>query len=122
MRILHWHGLSAAQRRQALRRPAQRDAAAAKKAAQDIIDAVRRDGDAAIFALTEKYDRVRPDSLRVTAREFRVAEGALSGEQTAAIERAIDNVRLFHAAQAPRALRVETAPGVSEIPPVAPAQ
>jgi histidinol dehydrogenase len=112
MRILDWQSLSAAQRVEALRRPAQRDAAAVTATARGIIDRVRSDGDAALLALTEKLDGVRPTSLRVTPQEFEAAERALTAVQSAAIERAIDNVRRFHAAQMPAPLRVETAPGV----------
>jgi histidinol dehydrogenase len=112
MRILDWKSLSAAQRDQVLRRPAQRDAESARQAARSIIDAVRREGDAAVLALTERFDEVRLDSLRVTPQEFAAAEQALSSAQHAAIDRAIDNVRRFHAAQSPVPLRVETAAGV----------
>ncbi len=112
MRILDWNSLSTVQRAQALQRPAQLEAAATREAAQGIIDAVRRDGDAAVLALTEKYDAVRPDSLAVSPEEFAAAERTLSSAQTAAIERAIVNVRRFHAAQGAAPLRVETAPGV----------
>jgi histidinol dehydrogenase len=112
MRIVDWNSLSLPQRRQILQRPAQRDAASIRAAAQDIIDAVRRDGDDAVLALTEKFDAVRPASLQVTPQEFAAAERALNAVQTAAIDRAIANVRQFHAAQMPAALRVETAPGV----------
>jgi histidinol dehydrogenase len=112
MRILDWKSLSAAQRDQALQRPAQRDAASIRDAARGIIEAVRREGDSAVLALTEKFDAVRPASLQVTPQEFAHAERALNTAQTAAIERAIDNVRRFHAAQGAAPLRVETAPGV----------
>ena len=112
MRILDWKSLSAAQRDHALRRPAQRDTASIKQAAQDIVDSVRREGDAAVLALTEKFDQVRLGSSRVTPQEFEVAERALNAVQTAAIERAIDNVRRFHEAQISQPLRVETSPGV----------
>jgi histidinol dehydrogenase len=112
MRILDWKSLSATQREHALRRPAQRDAASIKQAAQEIVDSVRREGDAAVLALTEKFDQVRLASLRVTPQEFEVAERALNAVQTAAIERAIENVRRFHEAQSAKPLRVETAPGV----------
>jgi len=112
MRILDWKSLSAAQRDHALRRPAQRDAAAIKQAAQDIVESVRRDGDAALLALTEKFDQVRLASLKVTPQEFEVAERALNAAQTGAIERAMQNVRRFHEAQAAGPLRVETAAGV----------
>jgi len=112
MRILDWKSLSAAQRREALDRPAQRSAAPIAAAAQDIIDTVRRGGDDALLALTEKLDGVRLSSMQVTPQEFDAAERALNEVQHAAIERAISTVRRFHAAQMPAPLRVETAPGV----------
>jgi len=112
MQILDWKTLTAAQRRKALERPAQRDAAATAAAVRVIIDTVRRDGDAALLSLTEKFDGVRLDALRVTPAEFDAADASLSAAQHAAIERTIFTVKKFHAAQAPTPLRVETAPGV----------
>jgi histidinol dehydrogenase len=112
MQILDWHSLTAAQKRDALERPAQRDAAATAASVRVIIDAVRREGDAALVALTERLDGVRSSSLRVTAEEFKAADAALTARQHAAIARAISTVKSFHAAQAAPALRVETAPGV----------
>ena len=112
MRILDWKSLTAAERAQALRRPALRDAAATQATVRGIIDAVRREGDAAVLDLTERFDAVRPAALRVTAQEFAIAEQALNAVQSAAIERSIFNVRQFHTAQCPRPLRVETVTGV----------
>jgi histidinol dehydrogenase len=112
MRILEWKSLSAAQRSDALRRPALRDATHIAAQARDIIEQVRRDGDIALLALTEQFDGVRLSALQVTRHEFEVAERALSAVQHAAIERAIATVHKFHAAQMPATLRVETAPGV----------
>ena len=112
MRILDWNSSSSAQRREALQRPALKDAAGVNAAARDIIERVRREGDGALLALTQQFDGVRLDSLAVKKQEFAAAEEALTSEQHAAIERAIDNVRRFHAAQTSPQLRVETAPGV----------
>jgi histidinol dehydrogenase len=112
MRILDWKSLTDAEQRDALRRPAQNDAASVAAAAQAIIDAVRRDGDAAVLDLTEKFDQARLTSLQVGEAEFEAAERALTAGQTAAIDRAIANVKRFHAAQIAAPLRVETAPGV----------
>jgi histidinol dehydrogenase len=112
MRILDWKSLSAAQRADALKRPAQRDAARVTATAQDIIERVRGEGDAALLALTEQFDAVRLTQLQVTPEEFEDAAGELNAEQSAAIERAISTVHRFHAAQMPAPLRVETAPGV----------
>jgi histidinol dehydrogenase len=112
MQIMDWKSLSAARRREALRRPAQRDSARITASARDIIDRVRTGGDTALLSLTEKFDGVRPDALQVTKTEFETAERALLPEQHAAIETAIASVRSFHAAQICAPLRVETAPGV----------
>jgi histidinol dehydrogenase len=112
MRILDWNSLSRAQQSAALRRPALKDAARVTATARDIIERVRREGDAALRALTQQFDGARLEALAVTAEEFAAADGALSAEQHAAIRRAIDNVRRFHAAQAVPPLRVETSPGV----------
>jgi histidinol dehydrogenase len=112
MRILDWKSLSAAQQRDALQRPAQRDAARVTATAQDIIERVRREGDAALLALTEQFDGVRLAELQVTEKEFAEAELKLNAEQKSAIERAISTIHRFHAAQMPAPLRVETAPGV----------
>ncbi len=112
MRILDWNSLSAAEQAAALQRPAERDARGTAAAAERIIDTVRRNGDAALLELTEKFDGVRLDRLAVSAEEFTAAERRLTVEQHAAIDVAISTVRKFHAAQGAAPLRIETAPGV----------
>ena len=112
MRILVWNSLSAVERRAALQRPAQRDAAGTAAAAQAIIDEVRRRGDDALRELTQRFDGVRVEELAVSAQEFATAERALTPAQHVAIETAIGTVHTFHAAQLAPPLRVETAPGV----------
>jgi histidinol dehydrogenase len=112
MRILDWKSLSAAERLETLRRPAQRDAARVTAQAREIIERVRREGDPALLAMTAQFDGVRLDSLTVTPAEFDRAERALSAAQHTAIERAITTIHRFHAAQMPVPLRIETAPGV----------
>lgn len=112
MRILDWNSLSRAQQSAALQRPALADAARVSAATRDIVERVRREGDAALLALTEQFDGVRLEALAVTTREIAAAERVLTAEQHAAIERAIVNVRRFHAAQTTLPLRVETSPGV----------
>jgi histidinol dehydrogenase len=112
MRILDWNSSSGAQRSAALQRPALKDAAGVNAAARDIIERVRREGDAALLALTEQFDGVRLEALVVAKPEFAAAERELTPEQHGAIDRAIENVRRFHAAQVSPPVRVETAPGV----------
>jgi histidinol dehydrogenase len=112
LRILNWNCLSEAARREALQRPSQRGLEHIRASARDIIERVRSGGDAALLALTEKFDGVRPNALEVTAQEFELAERALGADQHAAIDRALANIAKFHEAQVPVPLRVETAPGV----------
>lgn len=111
-RVIDWSALSADQRSAALGRPAQENASELLQKAQAIINEVRAGGDAALLAMTEKYDGAKLSTLRVSDAEFAEARAALNAQQVAAIERAISNVRRFHEAQLSEPLRVETSPGV----------
>jgi histidinol dehydrogenase len=112
MRTLHWLGLNAAEQRDALRRPTQRDAESVARDARDLIAQVRHEGDAALLSLTQKFDGASLTQLQVTEEEFDAADRALSAVQHAAIERALGAIRAFHAAQAAPPIRVNTARGV----------
>ncbi|SDR98176.1 histidinol dehydrogenase [Opitutus sp. GAS368] len=112
MKPLIWKKLSASRQTAALRRPAQSAQPAVAAAVRTIVAAVRRDGDAALRRLTEKFDRVTLRSLRVSAAEFATAEKSLTRADLAALRTAYRNIRAFHAAQQPRALRIETQPGI----------
>jgi histidinol dehydrogenase len=110
--ILDWTALDAAQRAAVLRRPTQREAASLLERAGRIVSDVRERGDAALREYTERLDKVRLASFAVGAEEFAVAETALSGEQLAALRRAIDTVTRFHEQQRVMPLSLETSPGV----------
>jgi histidinol dehydrogenase len=112
LEILDWSALDESRRNAILRRPAQRDAAGLLERARRIVEDVRGRGDEALREYSESLDRVRLASFEVTAGEFASAEAALTDEQRAALERAIDTVTRFHELQVPGALRLETAPGV----------
>ncbi|MBV9911966.1 MAG: histidinol dehydrogenase [Sinobacteraceae bacterium] len=112
MQIYDWSRLSGSERKLALSRPAQRSREEVTRTVQEIIAAVRRDGDAALQAMTEQFDGVRPEPLAVTRAEFADARSALNTAQHAALERAIDNVQRFHAAQLPQPLSMQTMSGV----------
>jgi len=110
--ILDWTVLDESQRAAVLRRPAQREAASLLERAGRIVGDVRERGDAALREYTERLDKVRLASFAVGAEEFAKAEAALSGEQLAALRRAIDTVTRFHEQQRVAPLSIETAPGV----------
>ncbi len=110
--ILNWSSLSAQERRQALRRPAQQNSTAFQEQVREIISDVRTRGDSALLEFTRRFDGVALTAIEVSAAEFAAAETALNTEQRQAIDRAIANVRRFHEAQVGTPLRVETEPGV----------
>lgn len=112
MRIVEWDKLDAEGKRAALARPAQEQRAEILESVRDIVDTVRREGDAALRAYTKRFDGVEIGELAVSPAEFSAARRALSAKQIAALERAIENVRIFHEAQLPTELSIETMPGV----------
>ncbi|HMA11252.1 MAG TPA: histidinol dehydrogenase [Steroidobacteraceae bacterium] len=112
MQILDWNSLDAAARRQALARPQLDSAGDIEMLARSIIREVRKDGDVALLAYAERFDRARLSTLAVTGAEFDHAEKQLDAKQVAAIETAIDNVRRFHAAQLAAPLSMDVMPGV----------
>lgn len=96
----------------ALCRRAEQDNSLIAERVEAIVERVAKEGDAALFALAEQIDGVRLDSLAVSEQEFLDAEAAVSDEVKAAIENAIRNIEVFHRAQLPSEVRVETQPGV----------
>jgi histidinol dehydrogenase len=69
----------------------------------DIIADVRARGDAAVIALTERFDRIAltPDTLRITPKEVEAAITQVSDADRAALELAADRIRAYHARQMP---------------------
>jgi histidinol dehydrogenase len=112
MQILNWSELDAASRQQALSRPRLESLGDVETLARSIIREVRKDGDAALLAFAERFDRAKLTSLAVSQTEFDAAEAQLTAAQIGAIETAIDNVRRFHAAQLGAPLAMDVMPGV----------
>ena len=112
MRILDWANLDESARVAALARPCPTTDGNIAAVVQQVIDGVRARGDDAVREYTQRFDGVRLEALAVTPCEFSAARHVLTGAQTAALERAINNVQTFHAAQQPRPLSLETEPGV----------
>ena len=112
MRILDWTSLDEAARHAALSRPSRETRSDVERLAREAIAQVRRDGDAALRALTKRFDRVGLENFRVAPEEFSAARDSVTRAQLAALERAIANVQRFHLAQAPKPLLIETETGV----------
>ncbi|ENM5898280.1 histidinol dehydrogenase [Vibrio mimicus] len=112
MRTVVWQSLSEAQQESILERPAITEGANITVAVAQVIAKVRSEGDAALFELTEKFDRVKPASLRVSREEMDAAAARLSETMKQALEQAYNNISKFHKAQKAQPIKVETMPGV----------
>jgi len=78
---------------------------------RSIFESVATEGDSALLALTEKYDRVMVSNLRISSRDLE--ESSIPPELEAAIETAAENIRVFHSAQRTENLIVTTHPGIN---------
>lgn len=70
-----------------------------RRAVQEIISSVRKDGDKAVRRLTEKFDGVSLDQYKVSESEIEEAFSSLDSELISIIEEAADNIREFHREQ-----------------------
>ncbi len=80
-----------------------------------IIAEVRAHGDAALIALTERFDHVTltAERLRLSAEEIDAAVAAVPERLHAALDLAARRIEAFHRAQMPHDLRLEDAAGVT---------
>lgn len=85
----------------------------ASEIVQPIIDQVRCDGVTAVQDLTERFDGVRPQTLRVPAEAMVQALDQLDADVRAALEESIARARVVHAAQLPPDTVVPLADGAS---------
>ncbi|MGN0202509.1 MAG: histidinol dehydrogenase [Candidatus Cryptobacteroides sp.] len=82
---------------------------------REILDAVRRGGDSALIEYENRFDRAGfacGGDLKVGEEEFLRAESLVPDELKASISAALENIRLFHSAQMPPTVDLETSPGV----------
>ncbi|WP_165311701.1 histidinol dehydrogenase [Vibrio ziniensis] len=112
MRTIVWQSLSETQQDSVLERPAIAEGANITAAVAEVIAKVRAEGDSALLELTEKFDKYKPESIRVSAEEIDAACERLDDEMKQALEVAYNNITKFHKAQKPAPIKVETMPGV----------
>ncbi|MEN6451968.1 MAG: histidinol dehydrogenase [Thermoguttaceae bacterium] len=111
MRILTYSPTTKATVLSALQRPT-RDFAAYRRQVAPILDAVRREGDAALLRLSKQFDGVEPVSIRVPAAEMRRALDTLPAELRQSLETAQAGITRFHRQETPAEEPIETRPGV----------
>ena len=113
-RLLVWSELEAQERAGLLRRT-ESDLSPYLEKAAAIIEAVRREGDAALRRFAAELDGADPppEQLRVDEAEFARAHAAAGEELRSALAFAAESIRRFHEAQRPEPLELqELRPGV----------
>ena len=77
-----------------------------------IIENVKATGDKALFSYTEKFDKVKLTSLRVTEAEIDEAFASVEPEFVAVLRKAAANIRKFHAKQLRNSFIIDEGNGV----------
>ncbi|TNE97814.1 MAG: histidinol dehydrogenase [Bacteroidetes bacterium] len=80
---------------------------------QKVLDAVRQQGDVALFSFSQQFDQVELSDLQVSQEEIQLAELNVSTELKKAIDVARNNIEVFHRAQSEKRTPIETTPGVT---------
>jgi len=89
-----------------------RDLTELRQTVEQVLDAVRNEGDSAVKRFEQQFDHVALAALQVTDAEMAEAETLVSDDLRAALTLAHENISRFHSAQQFVGQRVETAPGV----------
>ena len=79
----------------------------------EVFEQVKAKGDKAIKEYTQKFDKVSIHNISVTKIEIQLAENNVADKLKEAIQRAKQNIEVFHSAQKTPEIRIETEPGVN---------
>ncbi|BFQ93881.1 histidinol dehydrogenase [Gallibacterium anatis] len=112
MKTLIWNNLDQQQRRQAMQRPAIGSSKTIQAAVDEIRELVLSQGDAALFQLNERFDKVKLTQLKVSKQQIAEAADRIAPSLKQAIQTAQRNIAAFHQAQKPQPVDLETQAGV----------
>lgn len=81
------------------------------QAVKEIIQAVRTEGDAALFRFSKKWDKAELSALKVTPEEIQQAAERFDPQLLADLTEAADNIRSYHEGQQQQGYRRDRADG-----------
>ncbi|MCC8366855.1 histidinol dehydrogenase [Xenorhabdus sp. PB61.4] len=110
--IIRWQACTPKQQEMLLTRPAVTASEDITYTVRQILEAVKERGDSVLREYSQRFDNTTIDAVRVPEEEINAAGRHLTTEIRQAIQQAMDNIRLFHEAQKPVVIDVETMPGV----------
>jgi histidinol dehydrogenase len=86
-----------------------------EEAVRQIIDDVKRRGDAALFDYTAKFDSARLTSLEITKKRVKDAYREVDSGLVSAMKLAAERIRRFHTAQKKAVWRKVSLPGLGQV-------
>lgn len=107
-----WNSLSPQEQLSLIERPAQQNEQQRQQAVADVIAQVKASGDQAVLDFTARFDGVVLDDMRLPNQLIDNAANELTDEVRQAIEQAYINIKVFHEAQRPEPIDLETMPGI----------
>ena len=81
--------------------------------AKEVFDNVAQNGDQALLACTEKFDKVKLKNFSVSTDEIELAKARVPEKLKLAIQKAKENIYRFHTAQKTEEVKVEIQKGVN---------
>lgn len=112
MKLSYWQQCSEQEQTALLTRPAMTASDSISQSVADILDQVKQYGDEALKALSNKFDKVQINQVKLSNSEIKMAIDRVNPELKQAMQLAVSNIKKFHQAQVKQTITVETMPGI----------
>ncbi|QYN42140.1 histidinol dehydrogenase [Gilliamella sp. ESL0443] len=112
MKLSYWQNCSKEQQAELLTRPAIAASDSISQVVKDILTQVKQNGDLALNALSNKYDKTQTNQIKLTEDEIKTATSRVKSDLKQAMQLAVSNIEKFHQAQVRQTITVETMPGI----------
>ena len=112
MQLSYWQHCNDQQQAKLLTRPAVAASDSISQAVSDILAQVKQNGDEALKAFSNKFDKVQIKQIKLTQQEIKLATSRVDAKLKQAMQLAVANIEKFHQAQVKQTITVETMPGI----------
>ena len=106
MEVKIWKELDAAQKNEALTRPAQSSSDKVQEIVSNIISRIRKEGDHALFEFSKTLDRYEGENIELSDEEIASACQRVDENLKKSIDTAYENIKNFHAEQTPKVVKL----------------
>lgn len=112
MKLTFWQDCTNLEQQALLARPAASQSNTIGQSVAAILAQVKNEGDAALKALSQQFDKVQLTQIKLSENEIQLAADRVSEELKQAMQVAAKNIEKFHCAQIHETITVETLPGI----------